>query len=245
MFSIKRLSTAAAFTGGLMMFVPGMAEAASLTPSGASCSNATGMSFVACSGSWQGNDSNQIPAILQQLTTDFGSILGEGAWNYSGANKSDAAGNGIFTSNPSSTSGKLTFDTVQKGFFVVSLKAANAFSFYLFDGGDEGLLSIDFNTLGTSTNNNGQAQGLSHASFFSFAPTVQPPVEQPPIFEEPPVVEQPPVVEEPPVVEQPPVVVAPPVVEQPTAPQSVPEPITVLGTAIAMGLGFSNKRRKD
>jgi hypothetical protein len=127
---------------------------------------------IACSGAWVGND---LPtaALLSQLSTDFADETGGSTFSFVG--KSDDANGGPFTLNPEATSGVLSFDTPLSGFFAVSLKAANAFSVYLFNGGTTGIDSLSFSTLATSLNQNGMPQGLSHASLF----TVTPPIPEP------------------------------------------------------------------
>ena len=128
---------------------------------------------LACSGAWTGNDANQQADLLAQVATDFESVVGAGA-TYTWLGKSDDAGSGPFASNPTTTGGTLTFDTAQTGFFAVSLKAGNAFSVYLFDGGAAGLTSIDFTTLGVQVNGQGNAADLSHAALISVTPVPEP-----------------------------------------------------------------------
>lgn len=74
--------------------------------------------------------------------------------------KSSDPGNGpFFVSNSSldpggKTSGMLTFDSLQKGLFVVALQSPGSggfdpnYSYYLFDGGSTGIGSLDFDTKG-------------------------------------------------------------------------------------------------
>ena len=152
---------------------------ANLMSTGLSCDNGnvmvTGMASgaLACSGTFSGNDTPQQSDVLAQLAVDFGSILGAGA-TFTVLGKSDDANSGPFASSlEGSTSGTLTFDTPQTGYFAVTLKAANSFSTYLFDGGSTGLTSIQFSTMGTAINKNGKLQGLSHATLIDIG-TVTP-----------------------------------------------------------------------
>ena len=169
---------ASVFAAGSIALAGAFAPAQALTPTAVSCTSASGLfnpSYLQCWGAFEGNDvseggsdnSSGLIALLTEYTTGEG-LLGD--WSASTADKSDAAGNGVFTSNPGTTTGTLTFDTKKVGLFGISLKASNSFSLYLFDGGTEGISSIDFGTIGTSTNRRGVPQALSHASFFAFTP---------------------------------------------------------------------------
>jgi hypothetical protein len=176
----KNLSLLAA--GAALCALTGAAQAHSghLHSTGLSCNTnnvmVTGFDpdALACSGAFAGNDTPQQAEVLAQLAIDFGSILGSSA-TFSVLGKSDDANSGPFTSNPNnSTTGTLTFDTAQTGFFAITLKAADSFSTYLFNGGSTGLTSVQFSTAGTAVNQNGQAQGLSHATFIDIGGTVTP-----------------------------------------------------------------------
>jgi hypothetical protein len=116
---------------------------------------------IACSGAWQGNDANQQDHVLAQLSSAFGG----GPWSYIGTTNAGEI-SGPFSSVPGVATGTLTFDNPQVGFFSIALKASNQFSLYLFNGGEAGISSIDFTTIGTSLNQEGQPQDLSHASLY-------------------------------------------------------------------------------
>lgn len=151
------------------------APAAALTSTGLACGDgSTSPSFVACSGAWEGNNlgnADRLAEVQAQMLADFGST-------YRLIGSSDGAGSGPFTSSPGGSSGTLSFDSPVAGSFVVALKAANAFSLYLFNGGSTGINSIDYSTLGVSINRRGIAQGLSHATLYGgIAPP--PPVPEP------------------------------------------------------------------
>jgi hypothetical protein len=120
---------------------------------------------LACSGAWAGNISPQLADVEAQLATDFAAFVGADA-DFTLVGKSDDENSGPFVGNPDQSTGTLTFDTAITGLFVIGLKASESFSFYLFDGGMSGLTSIDFSTAGVSLNNQGVAQGLSHAALF-------------------------------------------------------------------------------
>ena len=83
------------------------------------------------------------------------------------AGKSDDADAGPFTRSPSGKQGvTLTFDHVLIGDFVIGLKAADWYSYYLFST-ETPLGSLTFDTTaGVSTNKHGQAQDLSHAALY-------------------------------------------------------------------------------
>jgi hypothetical protein len=143
-----------------------------------SITNVTTGLYLGCEGSFEGNDSNsqeEVMAALGDLSSAF-SLEGEWApFEDHNATKSDSAGNGLFTSNPGDSSGTLTFDEAQKGVFAVSLKAGQFYSLYLFDGGDTGISSFDFDTKGVAQKDGGSdGPGLSHASFFAFSRTTTP-----------------------------------------------------------------------
>ena len=166
---MKKLSLLAA-SAAILCGMAGPAQAV-LVSTGLSCNAGnimvTGFApdALACSGAFAGNDTPQQADVLARLAIDFGSILGSSA-TFAVLGKSDDSNSGPFTSNPNnSTSGTLTFDSAQTGFFAITLKAADSFSTYLFDGGVTGLSSVQFSTAGTALNPNGQAQGLSHATF--------------------------------------------------------------------------------
>lgn len=71
------------------------------------------------------------------------------------------------------SAGTLTFDESIEGLFAVALKAGNAYSLFFFDGDITGITSFDFTTNGVSVNSNNVPRELSHASFYSFVPTVE------------------------------------------------------------------------
>lgn len=77
-------------------------------------------------------------------------------------------------------SGTLNFGAAQTGFFVVGIKGGPGFSLYLFDGGRNGISSLDFDTFGIVTGGGRAGPGLSHAALFtslSAGPT--PPIPEP------------------------------------------------------------------
>ncbi len=113
---------------------------------------------IACRGPFTGN-LNGSASEMTDLHTYFGNL-----WTYHG--KSDDAGFGPFTGNPSSTTGTLTFDAPVTGLFVIGLKASNSYSFYEFNGGTVGITSLRFSTSGTAQNDHGIAQDLSHAALY-------------------------------------------------------------------------------
>lgn len=119
----------------------------------------TALASTACRGSFTG-DINGDPSETAYLNTQFG-----GSFTYLG--KSDDTGNGPFTSNPQvSTGGTLTFDSALSSTFVIGLKAADNFSYYLFNPVGP-VTSLTFNsTAGVATNAQGIPQALSHANLY-------------------------------------------------------------------------------
>ena len=160
------------------VFALSLPAQAALTATGLDCNNSGVMTSgfepdaIACSGVWAGNDSEQMADVLAQAQTDFGSFVVGATWSLAG--KSDDADFGPFTGNPDGSTGTLTFDTAMTGFFAISLKASDAFSLYLFDGGAEGITSIEYSTLGVSLNANDMPQGLSHATLLVTNPVPEP-----------------------------------------------------------------------
>ena len=126
--------------------------------------NCTATTFTAlaasdCEGSFSGNI-NGAQSELDFLATAFGT-----SFTYIG--KSDNPGNGPFTGNPQvSMNGTLTFDAPLTGTFVIGLKAANDYSYYLFNAGAP-VSSLTFNsTAGVAVNSQGIEQDLSHANLY-------------------------------------------------------------------------------
>jgi hypothetical protein len=154
----------------------GLAQAAltSASPPLCTASNALNyMSAVACSGAWDDNNLNQKIGVLAELAASFNDEVGiNGAWTYIGTTNATET-SGPFGSVPGETSGTLTFDTAQKGWFALALKADGKFSLYLFDGGQAGIINIPFITNGVALNNSGDPQALSHASLY-LAPVPEP-----------------------------------------------------------------------
>jgi hypothetical protein len=119
----------------------------------------TALASIDCAGSFVGNI-NGSASETTFLNTEFGSTF-----TYVG--KSDDAGNGPFTSNPAvNMGGTLTFDSAISGMFVIGLKAANNYSYYLFDAVSP-VTSLTFNsTAGVAVNVRGIPQDLSHANLY-------------------------------------------------------------------------------
>lgn len=143
---------------------------AALTPVAPNCSaTVTSPSWTDCAGAFSGNDKNQEADVLATILAEFG-LSGV---SFQGA--SDDAGSGPFSANPGTNSGTLAFDAALDGPFVLSLKAGNAFSLFYFDGAGDPISSIDFTTLGVSTNGQGIGSGLSHASLYGGVPAIPEP----------------------------------------------------------------------
>ena len=143
--------------------------------SGPACSaGSTVASFIDCAGSFDGNlkgalDQAQIMALNAQFA--------DNGFSYSSSliySKSDVTGHGVFTSLGDDFT--LTFDNgqVATGLFVIGLKQATRYSFYLFDGGTAGINSISFDVKGVVGK---QTDGLSHAIYLGQALTA--PVPEP------------------------------------------------------------------
>jgi hypothetical protein len=140
----------------------------------ASCT-ATSMAFVDCAGSFSGNLTG---ALSQSQIDAINAQFGDNGFHYSAASmvysKSDATGNGVFADDGKDFS--LNFDPgfVAKGLFVIGLKQATSYSFYLIDGGSQGLSSFAIDVKGVV--NGAQQSGLSHAVYIgnALAPVPEP-----------------------------------------------------------------------
>lgn len=125
------------------------------------CANTTfsALAASACAGSFVGN-LNGSAAELTVLGSSF-----PGSFSYAGS--SNDASFGPFTADPSgATGGTLTFDSAISGQFVIGLKAANNYSFYLFNAASP-LTSLSFDsTAGVALNAQGLPQNLSHATLY-------------------------------------------------------------------------------
>ena len=125
------------------------------------CGNTSFSALAAtdCRGAFTGNINGSASEIAY-LVSQWG-----GSFTYMG--KSDDAGSGPFTSNPSGNGpSTLTFDSPLSGMFVIGLKAANNHSYYLFNAASP-ITSLTFDTTaGVALNPRGIAQDLSHANLY-------------------------------------------------------------------------------
>ncbi|MCX2864332.1 PEP-CTERM sorting domain-containing protein [Paucibacter sp. PLA-PC-4] len=130
--------------------------------------------FIDCAGSFSGNLGG---ALTQGQIEVLNAQFGDKGFSYGSGltySKSDATGHGLFTDLGDDFT--LSFDSGAKatGLFVIGLKQANRYSFYLFDGGTAGIGTIDFKVLGVVSK---QTDGLSHAVYLGNALTA--PVPEP------------------------------------------------------------------
>jgi hypothetical protein len=137
---------------------------------------------TACEGAFSGNDTGAGDPLETKLDGGlFSDIVGTGVdWSLLG--KSDDTIPKFITATNTS-SGSLTlandFSWIGKT-FVISLKAANNYSAYLFENFQGTTLQAAYNTIGVSQNGQGNAQGLSHASvFLANLPQTPPPTSVP------------------------------------------------------------------
>ncbi len=102
-----------------------------------------------------------------QFTSWLNSTFAAGSsWTWSESDKSDSPGNGAFTSNPGTTSGTLTFDSPGlSGWNAIAIKGSTTVSIYVYNWATT-QTSLPFNTIGSATNNGGNAQNLSHAELY-------------------------------------------------------------------------------
>jgi hypothetical protein len=167
---MKRITLAGALAAAVVVVATPAAHAA-LVGTGVACDGqGTGMTsqpgFLACSGSWSGNNSNQNADVLAQIQAD---------WGLTGLTSVDITGGN------SGSSGTLSFAN-QTGTFVIALKAGDAFSLYEFSGTTESgnISSINFDTLGVGFFSGGPnpkehfGQDLSHADLYWTPPVPEP-----------------------------------------------------------------------
>ncbi|MDN3919416.1 PEP-CTERM sorting domain-containing protein [Roseateles violae] len=125
----------------------------------------TSVAFSDCAGSFSGNLGGSLTTgQIELLNSEFGAqgFQYQSQMLYS---KSDAADFGVFSDNGKDLS--LSFDNGAKatGLFVIGLKQANRYSFYLFDGGTAGIGEIKLG---------GQFGDLGHAVYIGNALSVVP-----------------------------------------------------------------------
>ncbi|HIK15152.1 MAG TPA: PEP-CTERM sorting domain-containing protein [Leptolyngbyaceae cyanobacterium M33_DOE_097] len=134
---------------------------------------AGGLGFSDCAGTFTGNDTGSGDPLLTALMGGLfeGYSSAEGTWSLYG--KSDdgkgnlIAGNGL-------TSGTWNVSEAITGPFVMSLKASNFYSAYLFDESFGSVTGGTFNTSGVAQKSGGGSPGLSHGSLFVFTPNTKP-----------------------------------------------------------------------
>ncbi len=176
-------------TGALVAAAANASQAVALSPLGlpapaASVSNTT-INAVAAAGSFDGNDTGNASAVrdtLDTISANFGSVVPGGTGGWVLWDKSDGvAGNQAhtFTGNPQTAAGTLGFNAPIGGWFVITLKASNQFSMYLFDGGAAGISSINYSTLGTAIHGKDKPVELSHASLWGGTAAPTAPVPEP------------------------------------------------------------------
>ncbi|MDF1502354.1 PEP-CTERM sorting domain-containing protein [Roseisolibacter sp. H3M3-2] len=148
-----------------LLAIAATAGSASAQPAAGTCTDALTMVsapfYLDCEGAFTGNI-NGSASELTALQTYFGSQTGNAAWTWVG--KSDDGGNGPFTGSApgGSATGTLTLDAPLSGFFVVGIKQANFFSYYLYNATSP-VTSIAIDSRGTAPNNN----GFSHVGLYT------------------------------------------------------------------------------
>jgi len=168
-------------TATLLAALPMALSAQTPTPTNPDCavwnpltSNAydASISYLGCVGAFAEKISDGTwNTFLSTTTTWHFTVGGATSGPYAGlqyVGKSDDANNGPFTGNPQTVTGTLTLDQMQFGLVGFALKAGDSYSVYLFDAGQTGISSFNFNTAGSGTNPNGNAiNGLSHAALIT------------------------------------------------------------------------------
>lgn len=138
-----------------------VSEAAYAQPRPGNCTAATTMTsfagYLDCRGAFSGNINGSASELIQ--LNGFGGAWA-GTWTWQG--KSDDTGNGPFAGAPVTASTSINFDTPTVGKFVIGIKQANFYSFYLYNEASP-ISSIAISSLGTAPNN----PGFSHVALYT------------------------------------------------------------------------------
>ncbi len=153
-------------TAGAQAAKPG----SGLQLTGVSCaSGSTEAAFIDCAGAYSGNLGGSLSA--EQIAL-LNSRFGDEGFSYDASmsySMSNAADHGVFSDRGDDFTLNFDVGTKATGLFVIGLKQANAYSFYLFDGGSEGISQISFDVRGVVDK---QVNGLSHAIYLGAMPVV-------------------------------------------------------------------------
>ena len=147
LWRLTAVTVALAFTGST-------AQAATCSSSDLGISSSY---FIGCF-NWSGNTNDAGILAILNGTAPYSSGM---PWTFDTGNKSDSPGNGLFTGNPEMTSGTLTFDTPQSGWFGIGLKASDAVAVYVYNA-TAPVSSFSFSTAGVGSGEH----DLSHAAFY-------------------------------------------------------------------------------
>ena len=115
-------------------------------------------------GAIKGNDTGDKSTFLSELN---GGLFGDYTWELADKSDGESSIEGITLdmTGQGETAGSWSISGLDNSSpFVISLKASNSYSAYFFEAGSalDGL----WNTIGTSVNGKGDAQGISHISVF-------------------------------------------------------------------------------
>ncbi|WP_411278550.1 PEP-CTERM sorting domain-containing protein [Gemmatimonas sp.] len=116
---------------------------------------------IACLGAYS-SPSNNVGSAL--VTNAMGTAWG-GIWSEVGTTNAGSSV-GPFNNVLGATTGTLNFDIPISGVFAIVLKS-QTFSVYLFNVAGAPISSLQFTMAGTSLNNKGELQELSHATLYS------------------------------------------------------------------------------
>lgn len=149
-----------ALAGALLMSLALAGNAQATKPVIASCEKGlTQSGALDCTGAFSGNLGG---ALSEEQIGQINGAFSDHEFSYRAGMsylKSDAATSPLFADNGTDMS--LNFKAAQKGLFVIGLKQATYYSFYLFDGGKAGISEIAIDSHGIWTGGN----GLSHAVY--------------------------------------------------------------------------------
>jgi hypothetical protein len=181
---MKKFLTAAAIAAGIAVSLS-TATSAQAAPD---C-EAASFAFSQCAGSYQlsGGQNDVTNGAADNLASQLlneQNVFDQGDWTFGAKYDGGLSGNnkeGFSVSGLNKTSGSFSFANIDLTTtdVAISLKSAKGFSLYYFAAGSIGDASqINWDTAGTSTNNKGKAQALSHISYYTRIAAVTPEIEQ-------------------------------------------------------------------
>ena len=176
---MKKLLSAVVFTAGVIASLA-TATAAQAAPA---CEEAATFTFSQCAGSYQlrGGQNDVTNGGADNLATQIlndQDVFGETNWDFGAKHDGNVSGSdeaGLSVEGLGSSAGTFSFSNIDLATtdIAVSLKSSRGFSLYYFEAGTVSSLDeFEWNTEGTSVNQKGKAQGLSHLSYYTRTSTI-------------------------------------------------------------------------